>query len=99
MAHFIAILNELGSDACLVHFTKIHQPGVTADILEEDMLEGYTIARSIAERHAVPLYFVGYSLGALLAQYFLCLKPGTLFFDRQIVIAPATAIKLPRLVK
>ncbi|HVG15179.1 MAG TPA: hypothetical protein VM935_09465 [Chitinophagaceae bacterium] len=99
MGHFIAILNELGSDACLVHFSKIHHPGITADILEEDILEGYTMARSIAEKHAVPVYFLGYSLGALLGQYFLCLKPGTMNFDKQILIAPATAIKLPRLVK
>jgi pimeloyl-ACP methyl ester carboxylesterase len=93
------ILNELGSDACLVHFTKIHHPHVTADILEKDIAEGYAMARLIAEKHLVPVYFLGYSLGALLGQYFLCLKPGTIKFNRQVLIAPATAIKLPRLVK
>jgi tRNA A-37 threonylcarbamoyl transferase component Bud32 len=99
MVHLINILNELGSDACLVHFSKIHHPDTTVDILEDDILEGYTMARSIAEKHAVPVYFLGYSLGALLGQYFLCVKPGTINFDRQILIAPATAIRLPRLVK
>ena len=42
---------------------------------------------------------MGYSLGALLGQYVMILRPANIHFKKQILIAPAIAIRLPKIIK
>ena len=92
-------MNDSGSDACLVSFSGINHPEGDPAIWEEDLIEGHLMARSIIEEHGVPFYFLGYSLGALLGQYLLFFKQNQIKFNKQVLLAPATAIGLPRFVK
>ncbi len=65
--------NEQGSDVYLVklsghHEDSIHIKDITSTLWEEEMLHAYTIAKEASIKSGVPLFFVGYSLGALLGQ-------------------------------
>jgi len=55
----------------------------------DEMLEAYALARSIADQARCPLYFLGYSLGALLGQDLLT-ERSDVRWDRQVLLAPAT---------
>jgi hypothetical protein len=98
MTELIEVLNHAGSDALLISFSQVdHQTSTT--VWEADMLKGYALARSLADEQNVPLYFLGFSLGALVSQYLLSLRIENIQFDKQIFLAPATAIKIPRILK
>jgi esterase/lipase len=91
-------LNEQGSDVYLVklsghHEDSIHIKDITSTLWEEEMMHAYTIAKEAAIKSGVPLFFVGYSLGALLGQAMLLSLKEDKIFDKQILIAPATAIR------
>lgn len=66
---------------------------VTWNEWREDWLEGATTGGTLAARHAVPLYFVGFSLGALVHVHELvAAEPLPRGFDRQVLLAPAIRI-------
>lgn len=58
---------------------------------ERDMKEGYEMAKGMAEGRL--LYFLGYSLGALLGEAMSRLGGDGFRFDRKLWLAPATAIR------
>jgi len=98
MQALVEWLNDGGSHVFLVKLSGHHADSVpimdvTRTIWETDMLNGYEAARRLAEEHAVPLYFLGYSLGALLGQSLLSMPGRDIRFDRQVLFAPATAIR------
>ena len=74
MQPLIDWLNSKGSDVYLVKLSGHHQEGgvsiqeVTAAIWWEEMVYGYNIAKRTASLQGLPVYFLGYSLGALLGQ-------------------------------
>ena len=91
-------LNEGGSDVYLVklsghHEDSIHIRKINSTLWEQEMLYAYTIAKEKANKYNLPLYFVGYSLGALLGQAIGLSLKDTKTFDKQILIAPATAVR------
>src|SRR3954467_13476217 len=66
-------LNEQGSDVYLVklsghHEHSVHIKDITSTQWEEEMTDVYSIAKDRSIKNGVPLFFVGYSLGALLGQ-------------------------------
>jgi len=91
-------LNEQGSDVYLVKLSghyedSIHIKDITLTLWEEEMMYAYTIAKEASVISGISLFFVGYSLGALLGQaLMLSLKEDTIF-DKQILIAPAIAVR------
>jgi esterase/lipase len=98
MLALIEWLNLQGSDAYLVRLSghyadsaNIH--AVTSSMWETDMLKGYTIARKSSTDRSVPLFFLGYSLGALLGQAMISFSQGEVHFDKQVLFAPATAMR------
>lgn len=98
MQALVEWLNDTGSHVFLVKLSGHHADSVsimdvTRSIWETDMLNGYEAARRLAEEQAVPLYFLGYSLGALLGQSLLLMPGRDIRFDRQVLFAPATAIR------
>jgi esterase/lipase len=62
-------------------------------VWEEEMHHAYTIAKGAANNNNVPLFFIGYSLGALLGQALMCTSAEPCGFDKQVLMAPATAIR------
>jgi len=91
-------LNEQGSDVYLVklsghHEDSIHIKHITSTLWEEEMLHAYSIAKEAVIKSGVPLFFVGYSLGALLGQALILSLKEDNIFDKQILIAPATAVR------
>ena len=98
MLAFIEWLNLQGSDAYLVKLSghyedSININAVTSSMWETDMLKGYTIAQKASIERSVPLFFLGYSLGALLGQAMISFSQGEVHFDKQVLFAPATAIR------
>jgi hypothetical protein len=98
MIDLINVLNNVGFDAYLISFSDINNQNST-NVWEDDMHKGYTLARSIADQHALPLFFLGYSLGALVGQNLICCRGKNIEFNKQVLLAPAVAIKLPQLLK
>ncbi len=98
MLAFIHWLNRRGSAVYLVklsgHFEhSLPISKVTSATWKEEVLAGYAVARLASIRHAVPLYFLGYSLGALLGQTMMTLSNGGISFEKQVLIAPAIALR------
>jgi hypothetical protein len=98
MQALVEWLNARGSHVFLVKLSGHHADSVgimevTQEIWVADMLEGYGAARSAAEEQGVPLHFLGYSLGALLGQFLLAMPGHEIRFDKQVLFAPATAIR------
>jgi esterase/lipase len=99
MLSLIGWLNKIGSDAFLVklsgHFEKsINITGVSSVMWEEEFIEAYARAKEASVKISVPLYFMAYSFGALLGEVMITFSKGSISFDKQILIAPATAIRL-----
>jgi esterase/lipase len=97
MLSLVHWLTVHGSDVYLVQLSGHHSAGidikdVTASVWQQEMLEGYKLAQQASREAAVPLFFLGYSLGALLGQSMIALSMEHTPFDKQILIAPATAI-------
>jgi esterase/lipase len=98
MLPLINWLTGLGSDAYLIklsghHEKAAHIKDVTSSVWQKEMLSGYKVAKEAAFDNSVPLFFLGYSLGALLGQSMIALSQQGALFDKQILIAPATAIR------
>lgn len=58
-----------------------------------EFLHVYSNAKYNADSLNVPLYFLGYSLGALIGQYVISHSNGANSFSKQVLLAPATATK------
>jgi esterase/lipase len=98
MQALVEWLNDGGSHVFLVKLSGHHADSVgitevTQEIWVADMLEGYGAARAAAGEQGVPLHFLGYSLGALLGQFLLAMPGHEIRFDKQVLFAPATAIR------
>ncbi|HEX2534849.1 MAG TPA: alpha/beta fold hydrolase [Chitinophagaceae bacterium] len=87
-----------GSEVYLVHLSG-HGEGsremkeVTPGLWAGEMQEGYDRARRAAAESGVPLYFLGYSLGALLGQSMIAGQQEGAAFDKQVLVAPAIGIR------
>ena len=66
---------------------------VTASVWQQEVLAGYAAAKKAAGEKAVPLFFVGYSLGGLLGQSVLVLPAHSPPFDRQLLLSPAITLR------
>src|SRR4051812_46766796 len=91
-------LTGQGSDVYLVKLSghyehSINIKKITSTLWEEEMPNAYTIAKEASIQHAVPLFFVGYSLGALLGQALMLSLKEHKVFDKQILIAPAISVR------
>lgn len=98
MLPLIGCLTSAGSDVYLVrlsgHFIEsIVIEQVTASTWRTEMQRGYDKAKKEAMAAFLPLFFVGYSLGALLGQSMIIQNRNKIVFDRQVLLAPATAIR------
>jgi esterase/lipase len=90
-------LNEQGSDVYLVRLTghadSTNILNVTGELWDSEMLGSYEIAKRAAVAKNLPLYFVGYSLGALLGQDMVQFSNPQVTFDKQVLIAPAIGMR------
>ncbi|MCO6476526.1 MAG: hypothetical protein J5I94_07885 [Phaeodactylibacter sp.] len=55
--------------------------------------EAYDKALARSQEVGVPLYFLGFSLGALVAQHAMSSSGGEVRFDKQVLLAPALALR------
>ena len=98
MLPLIQWLNGRGSEVYLLQLAG-HRPGsadpaqVTAELWRQEIKTVYGLARAAAESEGLPLYFLGYSLGALLAQSVLALPAEAPPFERQVLLAPALSLR------
>jgi esterase/lipase len=98
MLPLIKWLNGHGSDVYLIKLSGHREDAadtknITSSIWEKEMLSGYVMAKEASIKNSVPLFFLGYSLGALLGQSMIKFSDKEVSFDKQILIAPATAIR------
>lgn len=98
MLPLVEYLNDSGSDVYLLKLfghreDSSNLKNLNGDIWLGESLNAYHQAREMAEKNEVPLYFLGYSLGALVAQYMVFESNGEDRFDRQVLLAPATALR------
>ncbi len=98
MLPIIDWLNGQGCDACLVKLAGHHENSIPLHEVnlaawEVSIRKGYDYAKNIATKNTLPLVFLGYSLGALLGQVMISKADKPLVFDRQILLAPATALR------
>jgi alpha-beta hydrolase superfamily lysophospholipase len=98
MEPLISWLTGLGAEVYLIQLSGHLEAGipinkVSADLWKDEMLAGYTLAKQAAKESSLPLYFLGYSLGALLAQSMILLNQSGPAFDKQVLLAPAMAIR------
>lgn len=98
MLGLIEWFNQQGSDAYLISLMGHTEKGgkigdVTAEQWEKNMLDGYDVANKASRESSSPLYFIGYSVGALLGQDMIQLAERKIHFEKQILIAPSTAIR------
>lgn len=71
--------------------------GITRDSWLEELKDVYREARAVADREQLPLYFVGYSLGAALNLDLMNSEPpGQMSYDRMLLLAPAISVRMPR---
>ncbi|RYY46428.1 MAG: alpha/beta fold hydrolase [Chitinophagaceae bacterium] len=98
MEPMVQLLNSGGSDVylvCLPGLQLNEGPANAADASawQHQVKAAYRVAREAAAALSLPLYFLGYSLGALLGQSAL-LSPGEgARFEKQVLLAPAMALR------
>lgn len=97
MLQLVHFLTGYGSDVYLVclagHNSNCNIREATGERWHSEMMTGYQVAHYAALKHSVPLYFLGYSLGALLGQSMLGLSQNCPGFSKQVLLAPAIAIR------
>jgi hypothetical protein len=98
MAPLIEVVTGQGSDVYLVLLcdhpqNEVDVTKITAPVWQKQIVDAYRIAREAASHRFVPLYFLGYSLGALLGQSMLLPSGAFARFEKQVLVAPATAIR------
>jgi esterase/lipase len=98
MLPLINFLRNLGSEVYLVRLSghEANGPGIGSIMSvtwQAEMLAGYEMAKQASRDSSLPLYFLGYSMGALLGQALMSLPLHRITFDRQVLLAPATGIR------
>jgi esterase/lipase len=95
MGALVRWLNDMGSDVYLVRLAghgRADVRKVTTAVWQQEVRDGYEAAKAASLQHAVPLYFLGYSLGALLAQSMIGLQADKTPFQKQILFSPAIGL-------
>ena len=86
-----------GSDVYLVKLSGHHPSTSITEVQpstwQQEMLSGCELATKASLDNGVPLFFLGYSLGALLGQSVAAKYPERVKFHRQVLIAPAFAMR------
>ncbi len=87
-----------GSDVYLIKLSGHHKNSiaikdVTAPVWQTEMLAGYKMAKEASSNGSVPLFFLGFSLGALLGQSMIALTMESAPFEKQVLLAPAIAVR------
>lgn len=87
-----------GSDVLLVQLTGHTTDSSITPLTEADWC--LNLQETFQQAHAMitsgepkPLYFLGYSLGALLNLYVLITRPGKFQYDKMVLVAPAFALR------
>jgi esterase/lipase len=93
-------LRSWGSDVLLVQLAGHTTDSSTTPLTENDwclnLQDAFEQATSIIRSGAPkPLYFLGYSLGALLNLYLLIHHPEKFRYDKMVLLAPAFALRKP----
>lgn len=93
------LLSEHGSDVILVKLTGHRNDpqnfaAITRQIWLSELLKSHNYAKSLIEKSKKkPLYFIGYSLGALINLDLMSSYPKLVQYDKMILFAPANATK------
>jgi esterase/lipase len=98
---FLEIVNFLtqnGSDVILVHLTGHRNDSqnlreITRQAWSSDLLEAYQQAGTLMKNNPTPLYFIGFSVGALVNLDVLSHYPGIVHYDKMVLLAPANALR------
>lgn len=69
-----------------------HMRDASADMWRRQFKDAMEHAKKIAAENNVPLYFIGFSLGALVALEWLSSQDDKNFFDKMVLIAPAISV-------
>jgi esterase/lipase len=90
--------NSQGCDSILVKFSghyedPFNNSDMSAEAWRQDMVNGYEAATSLARQHNMPLFFLGYSLGALLGMDLVLSTGNDNAIVKQVLLAPAIAIR------
>jgi alpha-beta hydrolase superfamily lysophospholipase len=98
MDEIATFLTARGSEVLRVSLTGHHgdieaRKDITRQLWTQEVFQAYTEARAHADRLQVPLYFVGYSLGAVLNLDVLLHQSAR--YDKMIFFAPAIENKAP----
>jgi len=98
MLSLVDWFNNHGCDAYLVklagHYEdSIDSAHITGHDWQQDIMNGYTVAKQAAALHRIPLLFLGYSLGGLLGVDMILSAGNGIGIEKQILLAPATAIR------
>jgi esterase/lipase len=98
MLPLVQWLNQQSAEVYQVQLSGHHPGGtelkqVTADIWQQEMLTAYLQAKKAADEKTVPLFFIGYSLGALLGQSMVLLPSEEPTFHKQVLISPAFTLR------
>lgn len=100
-AVFLEIVNCLtqqGSDVILVYLTGHRDDSqnlskITRKAWLSDLLEAYEHAETLIKKKPRPMYFIGFSLGALVNLDMMSHYPGRGHYDKMVLLAPANAVK------
>ena len=99
MRPLIYFLNSLNIDVYLVklygHYKQDTYPirKINDNQWHNELITGYCSARKIADDNNLPLFFLGYSLGALVMQHLIQLSKGEINIDKQILLSPAVTLR------
>lgn len=98
MLPLISLLAKEGSDVYLVRLSGHRNADnsintISALVWENEMLQAYAVASEASSALSRPLFFLGYSLGALLAQSTIVAITERTAFDKQVLLAPAIALR------
>ena len=98
MIHLVDWFTQQGADVYLTKLSGHYDDSIKIDKVkqsdwEQDMMQSYLVAKENSVLNVLPLVFVGYSLGALLGQAMIVSPGSTVKFDKQVLFAPATAIR------
>lgn len=100
-AAFLEIVNFLtqqGSDVILAHLTGHRNDSqnlseITRQAWLSNLLEAHQHAETLIKNNPRPMYFIGFSLGALANLDVLSHYPGIVHYDKMVLLAPANALR------
>jgi hypothetical protein len=99
MMAFVETLLAWGSDVFLLqlsgHTLESSKMPLSGDAWIDDLYQTYQQAIVKARTsEPKPLYFLGYSLGALVNLHLITLKPGEIVYDKMVLLAPALSLRI-----